>query len=207
MDSRPEPAVVTTTTARIPTGVRTAVLVEGDSDEAAVTIVATRRGLDLTAQGIAVVPMGGVTNIGHFVRLLGPGGLGVTLAGLYDSGEEHVVRRALERAGFGTGLTRAGLARLGFFACVEDLEGELIRTLGIPAVERIIAAAGELRSLQTLRRQPAQRDWGEIAILRRFVGTRARRKLRYATLLAGALDPATIPAPLDDLLTHLAATG
>ncbi|BCJ33020.1 hypothetical protein Athai_05230 [Actinocatenispora thailandica] len=205
MESRPEPAVVTTTTARIPTGIRTAVLVEGDSDAAAVRIVAARRGRDLPAEGIAVVPMGGVTNIGHFVRLLGPGGLGVALAGLYDVGEEHVVRRALERAGAGTGLTRAGLARLGFFACVEDLEGELIRTLGIPAVERIIADAGELRSLQTLRRQPAQRDWTEVAILRRFVGTRSHRKLRYATLLASALDPAAVPAPLDDLLGHLAA--
>ncbi|MEV0839604.1 TOPRIM nucleotidyl transferase/hydrolase domain-containing protein [Actinocatenispora sera] len=207
MDSRPEPAVVTTTTARIPAGVRTAVLVEGDSDEAAVTIVAARRRRDLAAEGIAVVPMGGVTNIGHFVRLLGPGGLGVTLAGLYDSGEEHVVRRALARAGLGAAQTRVELARLGFFACVEDLEAELIRTLGIPAVEQIIAAAGELRSLQTLRRQPAQRGWTDIAILRRFIGSRSHRKLRYATLLAGALDPATIPAPLDDLLTHLAPAG
>lgn len=207
MESRREPAVVTTTAARIPTGVHTAVLVEGDSDEAALTVAAARRGRDLPAEGIAVVPMGGVTNIGHFVRLLGPDGLGVTLAGLYDSGEEHVVRRALARAALGAGLTRAGLGRLGFFACVEDLEGELIRTLGVPAVERIIADAGELRSLQTLRRQPAQHGWTDVAILRRFIGTRAHRKLRYATLLAGALDPAALPAPLDDLLAHLTPAG
>ena len=159
MDDRPAPVAVTTAAARIRAGVRTAVLVEGDSDRAAVTIVAGRRGLDLPAAGIAVVSMGGVTNIGHFLRLLGPGGLDLSLAGLYDVGEQHVVSRALDRAGVARAPSRAALAGLGFFGCVEDLEGELIRHLGTAAVERIIAGQGELRSLQTLRRQPAQRGW------------------------------------------------
>lgn len=201
MDAGPE--VVAAAAARIPAGTRTAVLVEGDSDEAAVTIVAARRGRDLRAEGVAVVPMGGITNLGHFLRLLDPG---LTRTGLYDVGEEHVVAGALARTGLGAGLTRDGLARLGFFACVEDLEGELIRRLGVPAVERIIDAEGEGRSLRTLRRQPAQRDWPDVRILRRFIGTRARRKLRYATLLAGALDPDLLPDPLDALLAHLHPT-
>lgn len=204
MDTAPRPAVVADAAARIPPGVRTAVLVEGDSDRAALAVVAARRGRDLHAEGVAVVPMGGVTNIGHFLDLLGPGGQGLALAGLYDAGEEHVVSHALGRVGLGTGLTRDGLARLGFFACVEDLEGELVRWLGVPVVERIIAGEGELRSLRTLRRQPAQRGWSDVAVLRRFISARARRKLRYAELLAGALDPASVPAPLDGLLTHLA---
>ncbi len=198
------PVVVSAAAARIPPGTRTVVLVEGDSDRAAVTAAATRRGLDLSAEGIAVVAMGGVTNIGHFLRLLGPDGLDVALAGLYDSAEEHVVSRALANAGPGSRLTRADLSSLGFFACVEDLEDELIRHLGIPAVEGIIEGQGELRSLQTLRRQPAQRSWTDIAVLRRFLGTRSHRKIRYGQLLAEALDPASLPEPLDNLLTHLA---
>ena len=36
--------------------------------------------------------MGGATNIGHFVRRLGDD---VELVGLYDVGEERIVRRAL----------------------------------------------------------------------------------------------------------------
>lgn len=190
-----DPEVVAAAVARVPPGAHTAVLVEGDSDEAAVTAVAARLGRDLTAEGIAVVPMGGITNIGHFVRLLGPDGLGLALAGLYDIGEEHVVSRVLGEP---------DPARRGFFACVEDLEGELVRCLGVPVVERIIAAEGELRSLRTLRRQPAQRGWSDIALLRRFFGSRAHRKLRYAQLLAAALDPAALPGPLDGLLRYLA---
>lgn len=200
MSTGARPAVVAEAAARMPPGVRTAVLVEGDSDRAALAVVAAKRGRDLSAEGVAVVSMGGVTNIGHFVDLLGPD---VPLAGLYDVGEEHVVSRALARAGHGARLTRDGLARLGFFACVEDLEGELIRRLGVPAVERVIAGQGELRSLRTLRRQPAQRGWTDVAILRRFISARAHRKLRYAELLADALDPAAIPEPLDGLLAYL----
>jgi hypothetical protein len=46
----------------------------------------------------------------------------------------------------------------GFFVCTIDLEDELIRALGTGQVEQIIKARGELRSLRTLQRQPAQRD-------------------------------------------------
>jgi hypothetical protein len=41
------------------------------------------------------------------------------------------------------------------------------------------------------------------AQLRRFIGTRSGRKLRYARLLAGALDLGHVPRPLDRLLAHV----
>src|SRR3981189_3642861 len=60
------------------------VLVEGMSDQAEVQALADRSGRALRADGIFVVPMGGATNIGHFVSLFGPGGFGVRLTGLCD---------------------------------------------------------------------------------------------------------------------------
>ena len=68
--------------------VRTVVLVEGISDQFALEALAERRGRDLHAEGISIVPMGGATNIRSFLDLFGPSGLDVTLAGLCDAGEE-----------------------------------------------------------------------------------------------------------------------
>src|SRR5690348_13049319 len=94
----------------------TVVLVEGMSDQAAVRALAARRGRDLPGEGVFVVPMGGATNIAHFLGLFGPNGFGVRLAGLCDEAEEHDVRRGLERAGLepaGLAAGASGLAALG----------------------------------------------------------------------------------------------
>ena len=69
----------------------------------------------------------------------GPRGHDLRLAGLCDAREEPDFRRGLERAGFGSNLTRAAMEQLGFFVCVADLEDELIRALGIAVVERIVS--------------------------------------------------------------------
>jgi hypothetical protein len=179
------------------------VLVEGVSDQAALETVAERRGRDLAAEGVGVVAMGGARNIGRYLARYGPGGLGLELAGLCDAGEEGEVRLGLERAGIRVGHGRAGLEAAGFYVCVADLEDELIRGLGAATVERIVAAQGELRSFRTLQRQPAQRDRSLTQQLHRFLGSGAGRKLRYARLLAEALDPAAVPRPLDRVLTRV----
>jgi len=106
---------------------RGVILVEGVSDQLALEALARRRGRNLEAEGISIVPMGGATNIRRFLDVYGPDGFDVRLAGLYDAGEEGDFIRALERAGFGSDLTRADLERLGFYACQADLEEELIR--------------------------------------------------------------------------------
>jgi hypothetical protein len=183
-------------------GCRAVVLVEGSSDQAALETLARRRGRTLAAEGICVVPMGGATNIGHFLDHYGPQGLDVRLTGLCDAGEEDHFRRGLRRAGFGH-LSRAGMEALGFYVCVADLEDELIRSLGVAAVEGVIAAAGELPSFRLLQKQPAQRDRTTTDQLHRFIGTRSGRKDRYARLLTEALDLAQVPRPLDRLLNHL----
>jgi hypothetical protein len=176
------------------------VLVEGMSDQSALRTLATRRGRDLEREGVFVVPMGGATNIGHFLDLFGPRGLGVRLAGLCDEGEEHDFRRSLERAGLDSGLSRAGLERLGFFVCVADLEDELIRSLGAAATEQLIEAQGELGPFRTFTKQPAQRTRTREQQLRRFMGTRAGRKIHYGHVLAAALDLTRVPRPLDGVL-------
>jgi hypothetical protein len=178
----------------------TVVLVEGLSDQAAVQTLAVRCGRDLRGEGVFVVPMGGATNIGHFLAMFGPPGFGVRLAGLCDEGEEHDFRRGLERAGLGARLDRAAL---GFFVCVADLEDELIRSLGTRRVEELIEAQGELGPFRTFTRQPAHRAEPREQQLRRFMGTRSGRKIRYGHLLAAALDLTRVPAPLAGLLSRV----
>ncbi|MGW0994605.1 TOPRIM nucleotidyl transferase/hydrolase domain-containing protein [Streptomyces sp. NPDC002520] len=184
-------------------GVRTIVLVEGNSDQVALWALATRYGRDLDAEGVAVVPLGGATNIGRFLDVCGPAGLGLPLAGLCDIGEERHFRRHLERVGLGSGLTQAGLEALGFQVCVADLEDELIRALGAEAVQRVIEAQGEMRPFRTLQGQPAQRERPVEHQLRRFMGTHSGRKALYARALVAHLDLDRVPRPLHRLLGHV----
>jgi hypothetical protein len=179
------------------------VLVEGISDQVAVETLAERRGRDLAAEGVRVVPIGGAHAVARFLQQYGPRGAGATLAGPCDAGEEGVFRRALERAGFGDALDRAAMERLGFHVCEVDLEDELIRALGADAVERELAVHGDLFSFRTFQKQPAWRGRPVEAQLRRFLGSADRRKIRYARLLVAALEPAQVPRPLAGVLAHL----
>ncbi|MEU5537556.1 TOPRIM nucleotidyl transferase/hydrolase domain-containing protein [Streptomyces sp. NPDC020362] len=174
--------------------VRAAVLLEGPSDVAAVGALAARRGRNLAAEGVCVLSMGGAMNVGRFARLLGPPGLGLRLAGLCDEGERPFYARGLERA---------GAAQQGIFVCAADLEDELIRALGVTRVAELVGAEGDLRALQTFLRQPAQQGRSSQQQLRRFLGTKKGRKIRYGRVLVEALDPDRVPAPLDDLLASL----
>jgi hypothetical protein len=182
---------------------QTVVLVEGKSDQAALQALAARRGRDLAAEAIAVVPMGGASNIRHFLELFGPRVLDVRLAGLCDAAEEGDFRRGLEGAGLGSNLGRADMEALGFYVCVDDLEDELIRCLGAAGVEQVIDAQGELGSFRTLQQQPAWQGRSSQAQLRRFIGTHSGRKVRYARLLVDALELTSMPQPLDRLLAQL----
>lgn len=184
-------------------GLRTAVLVEGVSDRIAFEVLAARHGRALDAEGIAVVPLGGVTNIGRFLNLLGPEGLGMGLAGLCDAGEENHFSRALERTGLGHDLTRARMEPLGFYVCVADLEEELIRSLGPARVQQVVEAQGDLRAWGIFQKQPAQRERTVEQQLRRFMGTISGRKSQYARSLVEDLDLDEVPRPLDRLLAHL----
>lgn len=181
----------------------TAVLVEGWSDQVAVETLAHRLGLDLRAMGVVVVPLGGATNLRHFAGHLGCRGLGLKLAGLYDLAEERHFLRGLQAGVAIAAPNRLDAERQGFFVCNEDLEDELIRAVGPANVEGVIAAEGETAAFRRFQVQPAQRGRHLHAQLRRFMGTRAGRKIRYGTLLAAALDLDRIPKPLAALLRYL----
>jgi len=186
---------------------RAVVLVEGISDRVAIEALAERRGRNLDAEGVSVVPIGGAQAIGRFLDRFGPQGLDLRLAGVCDAAEEGEFRRGLERAGLGSNLTRAEMERLGFYVCVEDLEDELIRALGAPAVERVVDAQGDLGSFRTLQKQPVWQGRRTEDQLRRFMGSGGRRKIRYARLLVEALDLTQMPRPLDRVLAHVSTSA
>ena len=179
---------------------RAVVLVEGISDQRALATLAQRRGRDLEAEGVSILPIGGAHAIGTYLERFGPRGLDLKVAGLCDVGEEGTFRRALERAGLGADLTRDDMEELGFYVCVADLEDELVRALGSAAVLRIVEAEGELGPFRTFQKQPAKRELRLEEQLWRFMWN---RKIRYAPLLVEALDLGSVPRPLDGLLAHV----
>lgn len=179
------------------------VLVEGLSDRLALEVLARRRGRDLAAEGIRVEAMSGATNIGHYLDRYGPPGLGVIVAGLYDSAEERFFRRGLERVGLRPGPPPDGLEKCGFFGCTPDLEDELIRAIGPEQVEGLVEAEGGIVSFRRLQRQPAQRERSLHDQLRRLMGGRAGGKYHYARLMAEAVDLDRVPRPLNAVLDHI----
>jgi hypothetical protein len=166
---------------------RAVILVEGPSDRIALETLSARRGRDLAAEGVAVVAIGGAQAIERAVRAL----TGVRLAGLYDVAEERDVLRRLERAGHATE---------GFFACVPDLEGELVRALGAERMLELVEARGQLGAFSTYRKQPAQRAKPLEAQLH---GWLHNWKIRYAAPLVEALDLGSVPPPLDGVLAYV----
>jgi hypothetical protein len=169
---------------------RATVLVEGTSDRLAVEALARRRGRDLEAEGVSVVPMGGYGNLSRALEEHRY----VQLAGLYDVGEERHFLRALACR------SRRDLERAGFYACARDLEDELTRAVGPAAMERVLAEQGELRAFRTYQRQPAHRAE---PLEEQLYGFMWNRKQRYAVLLVEALDLERVPRPLDRVLAHV----
>lgn len=171
---------------------RCVVLVEGESDRCALTTLARRQSPDLSGDGVDVdvdvdvVAMSGITNLRkHLVRYDG-----ARLLVLHDGAEGAYVARVLSR-------TESAVES---FACEQDLEDELIRALGVEAVLAVLDRAGDLASFRILQRQPAQRERPVVQQLRRFIGAHSGHKLRYAGLLAEALDLDAVPKPLDGVL-------
>ena len=186
------------------TNLHAVVVVEGESDQVAIAALAERRGIDLASRGVRIEQLGGAHRIGKFLQEVCAGDEVPRLAGLCDSGEEPVFRRALERAVFGIDLTRADLERLGFYVCDADLEEELIRALGGSRVEELVAANDDLHRFRTLQQMPAWRGRPLEHQLRRFMGSGGRRKIRYARFLVEELDLDRVPRPLDLVLAHAA---
>jgi predicted ATP-dependent endonuclease of OLD family len=175
---------------------RAIVLVEGISDRVALETLAERLGRDLGREGVEIVPIGGAQALGRFLE----GTSARRVAGLCDAGEQRSYARALERAGFGAGLTREDMESLGFYVCEVDLEDELIRAIGADVVLHIAQEQGDLPRFHTFQKQIEHREKTIEAQLHRWMGN---RKIRYARLLVEALDLSRIPRPLDGVLAHV----
>jgi OLD-like protein len=178
------------------------VLVEGASDKVALETLARRRAFDPEARGVEIVAIGGAQALGTVLREIRDERRPLRLAGLCDAREEPGVRRALERAGLGSKLTRESLEELGFYVCEPDLEGELIRALGAARVEAVLESNGSLASFRTFQKQPQWQGRPVEDQLRRFFGSSAG-KVRYAKPLVEALDLDRVPRPLDAVLAHV----
>src|SRR5262249_55525784 len=178
------------------------VLVEGDSDANAVRTLADLLGCDLRLHHIEIRSAGGVTNFSALLRELLRADPRARFCGMYDLAEQRHVRRALTKAAIPIA-AHDSLESFGFFACVADLEEELIRALGAEAVERVLEAQGELASFRRFQAMPQHRLTPVEQQLRRFLGTRATRKIRSARRLVERLDIDRLPRPLVQLATRM----
>lgn len=169
----------------------TVVLVEGESDRQALLTLARRLGVTVghtppsagaAPDGLHIVAMGGATSVDHFVRRYGPKGLDLDIVGMCDAREVGFFERALGTAEFSV--------------CDADLEDELIRAAGSENMVAFIDSMNELDSFIRFQKQPAQRDRSIDQHLRRFVGTKGGRKIRYAARMIDWLPLDAVPAPL-----------
>jgi hypothetical protein len=158
------------------------VLVEGITDRIALEAVAAKLGIDLGAERIEIVPIGGAQAIRRAAAQYD----GERVVGLCDAGEERWFRRVLGDA---------------TYVCAADLEDELIRALGAAGVEEVIATQAELETFRNFQNQPAWRGRPVEAQLRRWLQN-GGRYLRYPPLLVEALEPERIPPPLAGVLGH-----
>jgi hypothetical protein len=186
--------------------IHTFVLVEGDSDAGAVRALAAMLGCDPGLRHIQICSAGGVTNFSQSLAGFVRTHPNAQFCGMYDVAEERHVRRALARVSVPIAAYES-LEPFGFFACVADLEEELIRALGAEAVERVLEAQGELVSFRRLQAMPQYRHTPVDRQLHRFLGTRATRKIRSARRLVEALDPGRLPRPLVQLAARLLAVA
>ncbi len=183
---------------------RVVVLVEGESDRRAVAALARRIEVDLAAEGVALVPMHGVTNLRRHLAELAVRREPPRTLGLFDANEAPVVARMLTAAGRAD--AAADLERAGFFACTMDLEDELIRAAGPDAIEEVLAAHGDLGRFRSFQQQPYQRGRPIQAQLRRFAGTAAGRKTWFAADVVEVLPPERFPSPMTNLLAAAVAS-
>jgi hypothetical protein len=194
---------------------RVVVLLEGQSDVAAVRALLRGWPASLVDGRVDLVDMGGVTNIRrHLADLVAPSGaraagngtaLGATrVLGVCDAGEASFFARGLASVGNPVASVQ-DMAALGFHVCDQDLEDELIRSLGSGRVQEVLAELELLDRFATFRRQPGWAGRPVTDQLRRFAGTTSGRKVLVAEALAAAMTPEQVPPPLAALVAHVEA--
>jgi hypothetical protein len=152
------------------------IAVEGISDKLVLETLARRLGRSL--DDISIVSIGGAQAIRRFVAGLGSD---TDVRGLCDEREAYLFRRVLADV----------------YVCAPDLEGELIRALG---VERLLELV-DRDSFGRFQQQLAQRGRPIDAQLHRWLRSSHVRYQRYLPRLLEALDLDRIPEPLAGVLS------
>lgn len=179
---------------------RLVVLLEGPSDVAAVR--ALMANTDITGEGVELVPLNGVTNIGRFLAELRQVHGDLDVVGMCDAAESHHVCRALVADGLPVA-DATDLPAYGFFVCEADLEDELLRALGPERAKAALEGAGLGGKLDALRQQAAWADRPLAEQLHRFCGSSAGRKELAAGILARDIEAKAIPEPIGMLLDRI----
>lgn len=175
---------------------RKVIFVEGYSDRVLLLRLASRQNRDLDAEGVTIVSLDGGGAIGTFLALFGSLGLGLPVFGLCDEDKEAQWISEVQKTD-STISDRSSMERAGFFVCVRDLEHELVRALGVPGAENVIANERMQAKLESFRKQPQQRARSADEQLRAFFH---QDNIRWAVPLADAIDLQAIPRPLNELL-------
>lgn len=163
--------------------IQAVVLVEGESDRRALETLAADLGRNLLEEGTVIVAIAGATNVDRFLSILGPKGRDLIVVGLCDEDEAAAFHSAFDVVGIASGV----------YVCSVDLEDELIRALGVDRMLEIISEQDELRAFHSFQNQPDQRHKTLDRQMWRWLGN---RKIRYASVLVGALDNRHVPMPL-----------
>jgi hypothetical protein len=159
------------------------IAVEGVSDKVVLETISRRLGRDLAAEGIRIQAIGGAHAIRRFVSELGSD----VVRGLCDENEQHLFRRVLDDV----------------FVCAPDLEGELIRAIGVDRMLELV----DRHSFATMQRQPAQRDRPIELQLHRWLRSISSRYHRYLPVLAEAVELDRLPQPFVAVLGNASQPG
>lgn len=170
-------------------------LLEGDSDAAAVAALAPRFGVDLEVENITLTVIGGAGNFGRAIAEAAA--LGHRVGGLYDEREERFVAQALNRQ------EGEDLTRQGFFACRPDLEHEFVRAVGVAAMTPVLEARGDLKGFRSFQGQEAHSSAEPEEQLRRFIAANGVRKRTYAAEMATVVPFEDVPEPMTGLLSWI----
>ena len=170
-------------------------LVEGESDKAALQTLATRFGVDVVADDITISVINGAGNFGRAIAEAAAQGHRV--GGLYDEGEERFVAGALNRQ------EGEDLTRQGFFACRRDLEDELIRAIGVAAITPLLESKSDLKGFRAFQGQEAHSSAEPGEQLRRFISATGARKRDYAAVMAAEVAFEDVPEPMSGLINWI----
>jgi hypothetical protein len=95
---------------------------------------------------------------------------------------------------------RAGLNGLGFQVCDPDLEAELLAALSTTEVEQLLDQDGALAQFTAFCALPQNAGSPAAELQLAFV---KKDKIRWAPLLATAIAPGEMPAPVSAILADL----